>query len=124
MNVFLSVLFVYKMGVTGIVLASLLCDLFIYYLVHPKTVIKIGLGMSLKEYYKNYITYWNLMIAALGISFIICRMITIHVYLIQFLVNGVISVLCVCSIFWVIKRNSQEWKCVKILIKKQLKRGR
>lgn len=110
MNVILSIIFVHKIGLTGIVLASLICDVCIYYLVHPKTVIKIGMGMSLKEYYKDYFIYWILMLLSIGTSKYICDMISIKFDLIQFFMNGIISFICVIVLYWIIKRNTEEWK--------------
>lgn len=119
MNVILSILLVNQMGILGVVLASLVCDVFIYYIVHPKAVIKIGMGMDLREYYKNYLAYWILFCGSLCISICLCNLIIIDLYLVKFFVNGIISFVCVFFLFYTAKRKTEEWRYMTSLIIKK-----
>ncbi|MDY0100376.1 MAG: hypothetical protein WCZ47_04435 [Bacilli bacterium] len=98
-NIALSLLFVHFFGVVGVLIATILTNLFICHIVEPYIVFKYSLKMSSKKYYLiNYS-----LVLLFGLTIIIFELINFSIenlYL-DILANGFLSVVvtCVVSIF-------------------------
>ena len=117
-NVVLSVCFVKWIGITGVIIATIITNLVICHIVEPYVLYKNAFSSSPKRYYiKNYG-----MIALFCIAIIACDfcMISIENPMLELIVNGFTSVgisTVVCGIALLM-----NWKTSKCFIKKVVKR--
>lgn len=121
-NIILSVILLKFIGVAGVALASLVCDLCIYFVAHPKAVIKIGMKKGLQEYYKRYVLYWIMYLSSLFITKYVISHILLANSFIQFIFNGIISAILSITIITIFMRRTEEYKyllniCISKIIK-------
>lgn len=116
-NIVLSVLFVNFIGVTGVIVATIITNLLICHVVEPYVLYKNAFDFSPKKFYlKNYGMIGMFLIALIMEHFLLQNLVNAFVELI---VNGLISILCstlLCVIILLLNKN-QSKQMMKIIKK-------
>ena len=115
-NIILSVLFVNVIGVTGVIVATIITNLLICHVVEPYVLYKNAFGISPQKFYlKNYGMISVFLIALIAEHFILLSLTNEFA---EMVVNGLISiaystVLCVIILFFVRNQSKQLIKILK-----------
>ena len=112
-NIVLSILFVQWIGVTGVIVATIITNLLICHVIEPYVLYKNAFGLSPKKYYfKNYARICLFAIALVVLEY--CKQSYAEAWT-EFFVNGFVSVgisIIVCLIVLLL-----NWDLIKGLIK-------
>lgn len=114
-NIVLSVLFVHKLGITGVILATVIANVSTYYTIDSYIIYKYGFHRSVVEYYKESIlSTAGIVVAAVIIELIIIR---ISVPILTFLIGGILSVILPSMVLLLLNcKNSDFKEAIKLLI--------
>lgn len=116
-NIILSVVLVNFIGVTGVIVATIITNLVICHVVEPYVLYKTAFGLSPRKFYlKNYGMIAAFLVALIGEHFILQNLKNVFA---EMIVNGFISVACsivLCGIILILNQN-QSKQLLKILKK-------
>lgn len=116
-NIILSVVLVNFIGVTGVIVATIITNLVICHVVEPYVLYKTAFGLSPRKFYlKNYGMIAAFLVALIGEHFILQNLKNVFA---EMIVNGFISVACsivLCGIILILNQN-QNKQLLKILKK-------
>lgn len=114
-NFALSVLLVQRIGITGVIIATIITNLLICHIVEPLVLYKHAYSTTPRGYYfKNYAMI-ALFVAALGVLHHLMQ--TYNNEWVELVVNGCISVaisVCVCGIWLLFNRNDCKHLCAAV----------
>lgn len=117
MNIILSVLLVNWIGITGVIIATIITNLVICHVVEPYVLYKTAFGISPRKFYlKNYGMIATFLIALIAEQFLLQNLKNEFA---EMMVNGSISVVCsivLCGIILISNKN-QNKQLMKILKK-------
>ncbi|MBR1926035.1 MAG: oligosaccharide flippase family protein [Clostridia bacterium] len=96
-NIVLSIAFVYLLGITGVIIATILSNIFICHIIEPYVLYKHGFKHENNNFMKNCLKYYIINYSLIGVF--LCCMVVLHFCLqdmgndwITLLVNGCIAV--------------------------------
>lgn len=119
MNIILSVLLVHVIGVTGVIVATIITNLLICHVVEPYVLYKNAFGLSPQKFYlKNYGMISVFLIALIGEYFVLQNLTNVFT---EMVVNGLISIACstiLCGMILFLNKN-QSKQLMKTLKKRQ-----
>lgn len=120
-NLALSIAFVYLIGVTGVILATIITNIFICHIVEPYVVYKYAFKTKITKY---YVLNYCLMAFFVALLFAYYNLVKINMssYELQFIVNGLIAALFSLPSFVIFmvytKKNFNAFDRIKKILKK------
>ena len=116
LNLVLSIIFVNVVGVVGVIVSTIITNLFICHIIEPYVLHKNALGISPKKFYmKNYLYIFIFILLLMVIDVV---HINIQNVWIELLVNGSVSVvisLTICILFYIFNKKIKN--DIKFLLK-------
>lgn len=100
-NLVLSLLFVQRWGITGVLFASTISYLSIGFWQFPRLCYKHIFHQPLWNYFKHYLFYTAVGLCCLLLSTKVCCLISVNHQLVQAIANGLISVVITLPLYWV-----------------------
>ena len=119
-NIFVSILFVKKFGVSGVFMGTIISSLCTNFWLEPLIVSKKSLTITLKNYFIKYFNYLIVLILSTMFSYYICTFISVSP-IIALLLKALISVLIPILFIVIIYRKDNSMIYYKNFIKKILK---
>ena len=119
-NIFVSILFVKKFGVSGVFMGTIISSLCTNFWLEPLIVSKKSLTITLKNYFIKYFNYLIVLILSTTFSYYICTFISVSP-IIALLLKALISVLIPILFIVIIYRKDNSMIYYKNFIKKILK---
>lgn len=117
-NLGFSILLCKLIGTAGVILGTAISYTFLIVYSYPKYIYKPIFKREQKEYYKENGKYLLFMLISIVLASIICSLITTNSALIQFMINGIVSVVITTILFIIIFGKTNEFKYYISLIKK------
>lgn len=111
-NLILSLLFVFKFGIVGVFLGTVLSNIIAYLYTYPILVWKGVLGATIESYFKQLIRYISVIIFDLGICYGITKVLSTSNYFVNFAMSGVIALIVPNIIFYLNFKNRKEFSFV------------
>lgn len=108
-NIVLSIILAKKIGISGVLLGTIISALSTSVWIEPFVVFKYGFNLSLKLYFKKYFNYTFIMIISLIVTTILTNLINSTAF-ITFILKMILCVLIPNAIFFIFFKNTQEFK--------------
>lgn len=109
-NVVLSLLFVKKLGITGVLLATSISILSIGFWQFPNLCYKYIFKKSLWNYFKHLLVYSFVFAICLFVSYSLCSTIHIRSLFMSMIVKGLITFCLTCLLYWFAFHRSEQYK--------------
>ena len=123
MNIILSILLIFKFGIFGTVLATVICRLLTQWY-DPFLLFKYVFKRPFFEFYKKYISYVIMYFISCFTTYFISRCLTISNLFFDLLIKALLCILIPNLITIVFTSRTNEFKyCIDMIKKKLLKKG-
>ena len=122
-NLIFSIVLCKFIGTSGVIIGTAISYLFLIFYNYPKYIFKKVFDTKVKEYYMEKIKFIILIILSCVLSYYLCRIIKLGLIM-QFIVNGLISVFIILLLILITYKNSDELKYFKSFITNKLLRRR
>lgn len=121
-NIILSLIFVNKMGIFGVVLGNLLSNIFLPTISKPYVVYKYIFEKSPSEYYKDYLKYTGVALIVAIMTTIISRRFFYSVSFLALIEITMLSITLSCITIFVLYRRTDGYKYCINVVRKMLNR--
>ncbi len=121
LNLVTSLVLVKYMGISGVILGTIISSVFTFVWIEPYVLYKYGFNKKANKYFKKYAMYYLIFAICMLLSFFINKMILIG-GLIGFLIMMVISIAVPIIIIWLSLRNTDEFTYLKYIITRKVVR--
>lgn len=108
-NIVASLILVLKYQITGVFIGTVISSILACICVEPYVLYKYGFKRSAKSYYKNYLKKCMISLIIVVITYGICSMFSLNIYL-NFILKAMICLIVPNMIILLIYRNSEEIK--------------
>lgn len=122
-NLAASIILVIKFGVAGVILGTIISSLLTCVWIEPRVLYKHGFNKSPKEYYIRYIKYFVVFAVIMALTYW-CNSLIAEDNLMTFIAKCFISGILPNILMVLIYFRSEEFKYVKVVAFKLLKRGK
>lgn len=123
-NLVCAIFFVKMYGIAGVFIAGVISSLILYLYSYPKYVYEPIFHKPKKDFIIEQFKLFVLMLVMLGITLVLINVITVSHPFLQFVINGIITLVVVNLIFFIVYRKTGEYEYFKWLLKKFIKRNK
>lgn len=109
-NLIFSILLCKLIGISGVILGTAFSYLFLIIYSYPKFIFKPIFQKEILLYHKENLKYVVFIIVSLLISYGITNIINTNNFILQFIINGIISILVTSIIFIILFYKTEEFK--------------
>ena len=110
LNLFLSVIFVRKYGVGGVLLGTVISTVLLPWWIEPYIVFKHGMKLPVSEYWKEYLQYGAVTFCVGSVTWKFCEQVNFENPLFTLLVKGIVCVLAPNLLFLLCYARKSELK--------------
>ena len=121
-NLVCAILLVNYFGIAGVFMAGVISSLLLFLYSYPKYVYTKLFKRKYIDFILEQLKLFIIMLVMLGVTYGLISLVNIGNPLLQFFVNGIIVLVVVNLIFWILFRNSEEYKYFKWLLSSFFKR--
>lgn len=121
-NLVCAILLVNYFGIAGVFMAGVISSLLLFLYSYPKYVYTKLFKRKYIDFILEQLKLFIIMLVMLGVTYGLISLVNIGNPLLQFFVNGIVVLVVVNLIFWILFRNSEEYKYFKWLLSSFFKR--
>lgn len=111
-NLVVSIILAYPLGISGILLGTIISRLCVYFWYDPYIIHKTLFGQKLKHYFATYLCYGLSTLGAGVLCFVISNHIPIQNHGLAFLANIVLCAVLPNTIFFLLFRRREEFRII------------
>lgn len=123
-NLGCAIFFVKLMGIAGVFVAGIISALILFGYSYPKYVYKPIFNKKWRVFYFEQLKLLLIMIVMLGTTYLFMNAIVVSNPLLQFFINGIITLVVVNIIFYIVFNNTEEYSYFKQLLKNLVNKKR
>lgn len=120
-NIVASLILIKFFGLAGVFLGTVLSNLLLHLYSYPKYVIKGLFNEKKSEYFKSIINYFLLFVVSAILTYTISILLKVDNLFLQMVINILISLIIPNLIYYLIFKNTDEFKYLKNLLNKIIK---